>query len=120
MSMSVRKVYLVPFVCLGLALFSSFPLHAQPSAVEQGRELALSRAKGNCMACHQIPGVDFHGDIAPPLVAMKARFPDRKRLHDQIYDATQFNPNSVMPPYGKHDFLSTDEIDKIVEWLYTL
>lgn len=120
MFMSARKVYHVLLISFGLTLFSTSPLHAQSSAVEQGRELALSRSKGNCMACHQIPGVDFYGDIAPPLVTMKARFPDREKLRQQIYDATQFNPNSVMPPFGKHDFLSKDEIDKIVEWLYTL
>ena len=119
MLMSVRKIFIVLLVGCSLIVFTSPPVYAQ-SSVEQGRELALSRSKGNCMACHQIPGADFYGDIAPPLVAMKARFPDREKLRQQIYDATQFNPNSVMPPFGKHDFLSADEINKIVDWLYTL
>ena len=120
MSMSVRKAFAVPPVCFGLILLSAIPAAAQESVIEQGRAIALERAKGNCMVCHQIPGLDFHGDIAPPLVGMKQRFPDREKLRAQIHDATQFNPNSVMPPFGRHDILTPGEIDKVVEWLYTL
>jgi L-cysteine S-thiosulfotransferase len=96
---------------------------AQPAvspAIEEGRNIALNRAKGNCAVCHQIPGVEFHGDIAPPLIAMKQRFPDREKLHAQIYDATQFNLNSFMPPFGRHNILTPEELDKVVDWVLTL
>ena len=86
----------------------------------EGRAIALNRAKGNCAVCHAIPDVEFHGDIAPPLVAMKQRFPDRVKLHAQVFDATQFNPTSVMPPFGRHQILTPDELDKVVDWLMTL
>ena len=86
----------------------------------EGRSIALNRTKGNCAVCHAIPDVEFHGDIAPPLVAMKQRFPDRDRLHAQVYDATQFNPSSVMPPFGRHRILTPEELDKVVDWLLTL
>jgi hypothetical protein len=33
---------------------------------------------------------------------MKARFPNRAVLRAQIWDATVKNPNSLMPPMGKH------------------
>jgi len=120
MSMSVRKVFLASFVCYGLAVTFPLPSVAQESVIEQGRTIALARAKGNCAVCHQIPGLDFYGDIAPPLVAMKQRFPDKEKLRAQIYDATQFNPNSVMPPFGRHDILTPDELDKVVEWVWSL
>lgn len=93
---------------------------AASAAIEEGRSIALNRVKGNCAVCHQIPGVEFHGDIAPPLLAMQQRFPDREKLRAQIYDATQFNLNSVMPPFGRHRILTADELDKVVDWLLTL
>lgn len=87
--------------------------------VIQGGCLALERTKGNCMACHPIAGVTS-GNVAAPLARMKQRFPDKIKLRDQIGDARKFNPRSVMPPYGPHEILSPDEIDKIVEFLLTL
>ncbi len=88
---------------------------------------AITRRKGNCLACHGVttkqrwpetlpPG----GNMGPPLVAMKQRFPDKAKLRAQIWDATKANPQSVMPPFGKHHLLSEKEIDYIVEWLQTI
>jgi sulfur-oxidizing protein SoxX len=51
---------------------------------------------------------------------MKARFPDKARLQAQLVDPQQFNPDTLMPPFGKHHIISGDDIDNIVEWLYTL
>ena len=89
--------------------------------------VAITRRKGNCLACHGVttkarwpetlpPG----GNMGPPLVAMKQRFPDKAKLRAQVYDATKANPHSVMPPFGKHKLLSEKEIDLIVEWLQTI
>ena len=92
--------------------------------VVQGGCIATDRKKGNCMACHQFKGLEKTrlqaGNIAPPLVAIKQRFPDKAKLRKQIEDATAIVPNSPMPPFGKHKILSKDEIDKVVEFLYTL
>ena len=85
-----------------------------------GRELAFARDKGNCLACHVMAGGTQMGDIGPPLVGIAARFPVRKRLRDQIWDAGQFNDQSLMPPFGRHEILNGREIDAIVEFLYTL
>jgi sulfur-oxidizing protein SoxX len=51
---------------------------------------------------------------------MKARFPDKQKLYDQIWDASKANPNSIMPPFGKHEVLSDKEIKAVTEWVYTL
>ena len=88
-------------------------------AVTQGGCLVLDRKKGNCMGCHAIAGMTS-GNIAPPLVSMQQRFPDKKLLRERIYDATKQNPNTVMPPFGRHNILTQDEIDKIVEFVSTL
>jgi len=81
--------------------------------------VAIDRTKGNCHSCHLIAGINY-GDIAPPLVSMKQRFPDKAKLRAQVWDATAVNPKTVMPPFGRHGILSEDEIDKVVEFLLTL
>lgn len=88
------------------------------SALEQGKELAFDRRKGNCLACHMIAGGDLPGNIGPPLVAMKMRYPDKAKLRAQIYDATVANPQSSMPPFGRHGILTDKEIDLVTEFIY--
>lgn len=90
------------------------------SVIEEGKKLTFNRKKGNCLACHQIAGGNLAGNIGPPLVAMKARFPDKSKLRAQIWDATKSNPMSSMPPFGRHKILSDSEIDKITEYIHTL
>jgi sulfur-oxidizing protein SoxX len=89
-------------------------------AVTKGACVIIDRVKGNCTACHMIPGADSWGDIAPPLVAMPKRFPDKNKLREQVSDPHKFNPDSIMPPFGKHEILTKEEIDNVVEFLYTL
>ncbi len=88
--------------------------------VQQGKKLAFNRKKGNCLACHQIAGGNMAGNIGPPLVAMKARYPDKAKLRAQIWDATAKNPNTSMPPFGRHKILTEKEIDLITEFIYSL
>jgi sulfur-oxidizing protein SoxX len=92
--------------------------------VVAGGCIATDRKKGNCMACHQFKGLENTrlqaGNIAPPLVAMKSRFPDKKKLRAQIWDATVNNPQTTMPPFGRHNILSEKDIDLITEWAHTL
>jgi sulfur-oxidizing protein SoxX len=85
-----------------------------------GKELALTRSKGNCIACHAIDDGKLPGNVGPPLMSMQLRFPDRETLRRQIWDPTARNPNTMMPPFGKHEILSDDEIEAIVDYLYTL
>jgi sulfur-oxidizing protein SoxX len=88
--------------------------------LEKGKELAFDRKKGNCLACHQIEGGSLAGNIGPPLIAMKARFPDYNKLRAQIYDARTNNPNTIMIPFGPHAVMSEKEIDLVTKFIYTL
>ena len=86
--------------------------------LEQGKAIAFNRVKGNCLACHHIEGGELTGNFGPPLLAMKVRYTDRDVLRAQIWDATVKNPLSIMPPMGKHNILTEDEIDAVVEYIY--
>jgi len=87
--------------------------------VTQGGCIVLERTKGNCMGCHDIAGVSS-GNIATKMENMAQRWPDKAKLRAQIYDASKANPDTVMPPFGRHNILSADEIDKVVEFILTL
>ena len=93
---------------------------ADAQVLEQGKKLAFDRKKGNCLACHHIEGGDLPGNIGPALVAMKVRFPDKAVLRAQIWDATASNPNTMMPPFGRHEIMTEAEIDKVVEFIHSL
>jgi len=87
---------------------------------KMGQSLAFDRKKGNCLACHYVNGGTLMGTTGPALVAMKQRFPKREDLVAQIADARKKNPQTIMPPFGSHEILSSAEIDLVVTWLYTL
>ena len=105
---------------LSLMLIFVIIMPAYSNDVQEGKKLTFDRKKGNCLACHMIDDGELAGNSGPPLIAMKARFPDRDVLFNQIWDPTKNNPNTFMPPFGKHGAISKDEINKIIEYLYTL
>ncbi len=104
-----------------LATANGYAQEQQKPAEPTGQELAFNNAKGNCLACHMLPGdpkAVTNTNIAPPLVGMKARFPDKAKLRAQIWDATKANPMTVMPPFGRNLILTEQEIDKITDYVY--
>ncbi len=109
-----------------LLLFFSVTIKAQDltkenaSEIEEGYQLVTDRKMGNCLACHMIQGEESPGLFGPPLISMKARFPERQVLFNQIWDATTINPQTSMPPFGKNMIMTKDEIEKIVSYLLTL
>ena len=96
------------------------PMQASAASAEEAKKIAENRKKGNCVSCHAYEGANMPGNAAPPLVAMKARYPDKAKLRAQIADPTKSNPNTIMPPFGKHGILSNKDIDAITEWVHTL
>lgn len=104
----------------GGGLLGAVPDATAASMVEEGRKIALDRRKGNCMACHVLAGATLAGNIGPPLFEMKARYPDKTKLRVRIWDASKTNPQSLMPPFGRHEILTEDEIDKVVEYIHSL
>lgn len=105
------------------ALFANAAIAAEPAKPETGKDIAYDNKKGNCLACHAMPTLadaEQPGNSGPPLIAMSARFPDKKVLRAKIWDATATNPSTLMPPFGKHKALTEEQIDKVVEFIYGL
>lgn len=118
---SIATVILSSALLMGsLSLLGVTSASASEATIAEGKKLAFNRKLGNCLACHAIAGGSLPGNIGPPLVAMKARFPDKAKLRAQIWDSTATNPNSIMPPFGRHDMLSDKQIDKITDYIYSL
>lgn len=106
--------------CLGLLTTPLTVSATEEEDIAKGKELAFHKKKGNCLACHDIAGGKLPGNIGPPLVAMKARYPDFNKLEAQISDARVNNPNTIMIPFGPHSVLSAKEIKLISKYIHTL
>ena len=100
-------------------LLAGAPVTAS-DGVAEGKRLATERSKGNCLACHAFDDGELPGNVGPPLSAIKQRFPDRNVLVRQVCDATERNPYSRMPPFCRHGILTLEEVELIVDYLYTL
>jgi L-cysteine S-thiosulfotransferase len=92
--------------------------HAQSAA--EGQKIAFDRGKGNCLTCHVIKGGDLPGSIAPELVDIKSKYPNRADLVAILTDETLRNPLTVMPPFGRNRILTEQEINAVVDFLQTL
>ena len=107
-------------VLLALALAApAFPAVAQNAAPPA----FVQRDKGHCIACHQVPegaGPATRSDLGPKLTGARMRELGRARLRELIEDPARANPDTVMPPYGRHRILEPAEIARIVEYLHAL
>ncbi len=85
-----------------------------------GKAVVEDRGKGNCLACHMIVGGESPGAIGPALIAMQTRYPSKEALAIQIWDATAKTPEAAMPPFGRHQILSNQELVDVVEYIWSL
>ena len=124
--MKIRQISTAASVVALLSVFATPIAHAaghggsNAEMIAEGKKVAFHRQKGNCLTCHMMADGESPGNVGPPLIAMKARFPDKQVLRDQIWDPQKKNPASMMPPFGKHNILTEDEIDAVVEFVHSL
>lgn len=85
-----------------------------------GKKIAHDRKLGNCVACHILPNAASPGRIGPPLMGMRARYTEKKKLRAQIWDATVLNPDSSMPPFGKHGILTERQINDLLAYIWSI
>ncbi len=87
---------------------------------ENGKKIAMNTQRGNCWACHILPGDTQGGTGGPPLLNVGAWGYSDAYLYQQIYDRRVANPDTVMPPYGTNGVLSDQDIRDIVAYLQSL
>ncbi len=119
----MRKKSTLLFALIAGLGIANLSMAVEAAKEPAGRTVAFANAKGNCLACHAIPSdpkAMSPGNIAPPFIMMKERFPDRNKLRAQIWDSTVANPRTSMPPFGKHQILTEQEIDQVVEYIHSL
>jgi sulfur-oxidizing protein SoxA len=89
---------------------------------ERGRALAYNRRRGgSCVVCHIMGPTtpSLPGNVGPDLSQIGATRTD-EWLFNYVYDARNFNENTIMPPWGAHRVFHPGEIKDIVAFLKTL
>ncbi|MGH7067752.1 MAG: sulfur oxidation c-type cytochrome SoxX [Acetobacteraceae bacterium] len=110
---------MIPALTFTFLLLPALALGASPASVAAGKKIVFSTALGNCLACHAIPGGSQPGDIGPPLKDVKALVPDRKTLYAILDDEQARNPQTMMPPFGRNAILTPEQINDVIDFLYT-
>ncbi len=109
-----------------LLLALLFPLAAQAGDPQRGKQIVLARGDSACLQCHAVPGAEPPaGSLGPSLDGVGSRL-SQEEIFWRIVDASRFNPNTVMPAYGRVEMaggeprLSTFEIEDAAAFLATL
>ncbi len=98
-----------------------------------GMKLAISKKKGNCLACHvmPIPKQQFHGEIGPSLNGV-ASYMSEGEMRLRLVDPKVLNPDTIMPSFLKvaknrvlkkfqgKTILKAQEVEDIIAYLKTL
>jgi sulfur-oxidizing protein SoxX len=112
----------------------SQPLQGFIGQADRGRALVSNKQKSLCLLCHQgpFPEDHFQGNLAPDLGLIAQRL-DTAQLRARMVDASQFNPQTIMPSYYRTEgltrvlqsfkgktILTAQEIEDVIAFLETL
>lgn len=99
-----------------------------------GRNVAINRRQGNCLACHKmpIPEQPYHGKTGPNLAGVGSRYKEGE-LRLRVVNSKKINEATMMPGYyrteGLHrvqkkwrgkTILSAQQVEDVVAYLMTL
>ncbi len=117
--MRLLKVLLVALFVCSLLSSTSFATNNR-RLVQEGKKIFLSKNLGNCLACHDIAGINIPqaGAIGPQL-KHTANY-NAGYLYDKIWNPHKYNPTSIMPPFGKNAILTKHQIKAVVAFLKTI
>ena len=88
------------FYILGVSFSLSNALAQTAEGKPSGFELMTSKQYGNCIACHDMPGVQgMVSNFAPSLKGVGQKF-SAQELTQWVVDARKINPDTLMPPFG--------------------
>ena len=106
------------------ALAIALPALAFIAAAQQpALDLFVRPDKGRCIACHQLPegaGPPTRADVGPRLEGARMRALGKPALRAVLTDPMAANPDTVMPPFGKHRILDSAEIERLSDFLLAL
>ena len=103
-------------------------LTGAPGDPERGRQLLVSRQKGDCLSCHKLgamAAVADQGGIGPALDGVGGRF-SRPQLRQVVVEPKAYFPDTIMPSYhktggnGEAPILTAAEVEDLVAYLETL
>ncbi len=111
------------------------PLTDEAGDAQRGREVAIDRKLGNCLACHQvsdIPEQQFHGEVGPPLDGVAERW-DEGQLRLIVANSKAVFDGTIMPAFLKVEgftrnqdkfegksILTAQQVEDVVAYLKTL
>lgn len=87
---------------------------------ERGKAIAMNTQRGNCWACHALPGDAQPGTAGPSMLGFKARKYSDAYVYEQVFDARINNPFTVMPPFGTFGTLEEQELRDVVAYLQAI
>jgi sulfur-oxidizing protein SoxX len=98
-------------IAMTLAMTLSHPMvFAQGAAgvpsTSAGFDIMVSRQMGNCLACHELPGVAGLVSTFGPSLKGVARKWTRAELTQWVKDARHIQPQTLMPPFGTSEGLT--------------
>lgn len=90
------------------------PLNGNP---EKGRQIAQARDRGNCLACHVMPGGSQPGSRGPDLSHFGSTGRSAAEAYAMVWDMRTVNPETLMPPFGTNEILTDQELRDVVAFL---
>jgi len=110
-------------------------LTAEAGSADRGREVAINRKLGNCLACHAVTKLSdqpYHGEIGPPLDGVATRY-NEAQLRLILVDSKKVFEGTIMPGFHTTEglnrvaksfadttILSTQDVEDVVAFLMTL
>ena len=102
------------FYILSVSFSLSNALAQTADAKPSGYELMTNKQYGNCIACHDVPGVQgLVSNFAPSLKGVGQKF-SAEELTQWVVDARRFNPDTLMPPFGSTHGLNLVRPNRVI------
>lgn len=83
----------------------------------KGKQIAQARDRGNCLACHVMPGGSQPGSRGPDLSRFGSSGRNEAEAYAMVFDMRTVNPETLMPPFGTNDILTDQELRDVVAFL---
>ena len=109
-------------------------LTGKPGDPAKGREVAINRRLGNCLACHHMPVPEqaFQGEIGPNLAGVADRYTEGE-LRLRVVNPKVLNEDTFMPAFYRSEdlhrvmknfqgktILTAEQVEDVVAYLLTL